>query len=185
MRHRPGHLPGPRPARLPRRPRRGRTPRRPPLRPRRPLGPPRPAAHPVRPDDRRPGGRLTAEAAAEVIERLADAAGLSGAWSGHSPRRGFATAARAAGHDSLEIARAGGWADGSRVLARYMDDVDRVNKPPGRHRPVTRTGPRGVRLNMTLVSRTARTGCRRAAPGGTVLFGGQAGTPAPPRTASR
>lgn len=77
-----------------------------------------------------PAGRMTAEAAAEVIERLADAAGLTGAWSGHSLRRGFATAARAAGHDPLEIARAGGWADGSRVLARYMADVDRVKNSP-------------------------------------------------------
>jgi site-specific recombinase XerD len=77
-----------------------------------------------------PAGRMTAEAAAEVIERLAVAAGLSGAWSGHSLRRGFATAARAAGHDPLEIARAGGWVDGSRVLARYMDDVDRVKNSP-------------------------------------------------------
>ncbi|NYV77397.1 integrase, partial [Streptomyces sp. UH6] len=40
------------------------------------------------------------------------------------------TAARAAGHDPLEIARAGGWADGSRVLARYLDDVDRVKNSP-------------------------------------------------------
>lgn len=77
-----------------------------------------------------PTGRMTPEAAAEVIERLADVAGLSGAWSGHSLRRGFATAARAAGHDPLEIARAGGWADGSRVLALYMDDVDRVKNSP-------------------------------------------------------
>lgn len=77
-----------------------------------------------------PAGRMTAEAAAEVIERLADVADLSGDWSGHSLRRGFATAARAAGHDPLEIARAGGWADGSRVLARYMDDVDRVKNSP-------------------------------------------------------
>ncbi|MGA5376000.1 site-specific integrase [Streptomyces griseoincarnatus] len=77
-----------------------------------------------------PAGRITAEAAAEVVERLAVAAGLSGDWSGHSLRRGFATAARAAGHDPLEIARAGGWVDGSRVLARYMDDVDRVRNSP-------------------------------------------------------
>ncbi|MFF5695019.1 site-specific integrase [Streptomyces albidoflavus] len=77
-----------------------------------------------------PAGRMTAEAAAEVVERLAVAAGLSGDWSGHSLRRGFATAARAAGHDPLEIARAGGWVDGSRVLARYMADVDRVKNSP-------------------------------------------------------
>ncbi|MFE2768760.1 tyrosine-type recombinase/integrase [Streptomyces albidoflavus] len=77
-----------------------------------------------------PAGRLTAEAAADVVERLAVAAGLAGAWSGHSLRRGFATAARAAGHDPLEIGRQGGWADGSRVLARYMADVDRVKNSP-------------------------------------------------------
>ncbi|MFI8966942.1 hypothetical protein ACIGO8_33080 [Streptomyces sp. NPDC053493] len=59
---------------------------------------------------------MTAEAAAEVIERLADVAGLSGDWSDLSLRRGFATVARAAGHDPLEIARAGGCADGSLVL---------------------------------------------------------------------
>ncbi|EMF30501.1 putative integrase/recombinase [Streptomyces gancidicus BKS 13-15] len=83
-----------------------------------------------------PAGRMTAEAAAEVVERLAVAVGLSGDWSGHSLRRGFATAARAAGHDPLEIARAGRWVDGSRVLARYMDDVDRVRSSPRRDRPV-------------------------------------------------
>ncbi|MEU7267105.1 site-specific integrase [Streptomyces albidoflavus] len=77
-----------------------------------------------------PAGRMTAEAAAEVVERLAVAAGLSGDWSGHSLRRGFATAARAAGHDPLEIARAGGWVDGSRVLARYLTDLDRVKNSP-------------------------------------------------------
>lgn len=77
-----------------------------------------------------PSGRLTGEAAADVVERLAVAAGLTGAWSGHSLRRGFATAARAAGHDPLEIARQGGWVDGSRVLARYMEDVDRVTNSP-------------------------------------------------------
>ncbi|MFI2379075.1 hypothetical protein ACH5AO_29085 [Streptomyces sp. NPDC018964] len=62
--------------------------------------------------------------------RLAVAAGLTGDWSGRSLRRDFATAARAAGHDPLEIARVGGWSDGSRVLARYMDDVDRVKNSP-------------------------------------------------------
>jgi site-specific recombinase XerD len=72
-------------------------------------------------------GRTIGDSAGRMT---ADAAGLVGAWSGHSLRRGFATAARAAGHDPLEIARAGGWADGSRVLARYMDDVDRVKNSP-------------------------------------------------------
>lgn len=61
---------------------------------------------------------MTAEAAAEVIERLAVAAGLSGDWSGHSLRRGFATAARAAGRDPLEIARAA--RDGAQRSARSV-----------------------------------------------------------------
>ncbi|MFR9758185.1 site-specific integrase [Streptomyces sp. TR06-5] len=77
-----------------------------------------------------PSGRLTAEAAADIVELLAVTAGLSGTWSGHSLRRGFATAARAAGHDPLEIARQGGWADGSRTLARYMAEVDRITNSP-------------------------------------------------------
>ncbi|MEU9671045.1 hypothetical protein AB0J81_12300 [Streptomyces bobili] len=46
------------------------------------------------------------------------------------PCAGCATAARAAGHDPLEITRAGGWVDGSHVLARYMNDVDRVKNSP-------------------------------------------------------
>jgi site-specific recombinase XerD len=77
-----------------------------------------------------PTGRMTSEAVADVVGRLADRAGLDGHWSGHSLRRGFATAARAAGHDPLEIARQGGWADGSPTLARYMADVDRVQRSP-------------------------------------------------------
>lgn len=77
-----------------------------------------------------PSGRLTAQAAGQTVARLADDAGLEGQWSGHSLRRGFATAARLAGHDMLRIGRGGGWADGSKALAGYMDDVDRVTGSP-------------------------------------------------------
>lgn len=77
-----------------------------------------------------PTGRTTPDAIGDVVARLADRASLEGEWSGHSLRRGFATAARAAGHDPLEIARQGGWADGSPTLARYMAAVDRVTKSP-------------------------------------------------------
>jgi site-specific recombinase XerD len=77
-----------------------------------------------------PSGRLTPQAAGQTVARLADAAGLDGQWSGHSLRRGFATAARLAGHDMLRIGRGGGWADGSKALAGYMDDVDRVTGSP-------------------------------------------------------
>ena len=77
-----------------------------------------------------PAGRLTAEACADVVERLADRAGLTGDWSGHSLRRGFATAARLAGHDLVRIADAGGWDRGSKALLRYLDEVDRVTASP-------------------------------------------------------
>ena len=76
--------------------------------PGRPVGPHCPAAHPRRPADRRPNWADDCGGRRRVVERLAVAAGLTGAWSGHSLRRGFATAARAAGHDPLEIARTRG-----------------------------------------------------------------------------
>ncbi|MEU8031945.1 site-specific integrase [Streptomyces sp. NPDC049099] len=77
-----------------------------------------------------PAGRLTAQAAAQVVERAAEAAGLEGQWSGHSLRRGFATAARKAGHDLVRIGRHGGWADGSRALLGYLEDSDRWEENP-------------------------------------------------------
>jgi hypothetical protein len=77
-----------------------------------------------------PSGRMTPETAADVIASLADAAKLEDKWSGHSLRRGFATAARRAGHDQIRIGRTGGWADGSKALAGYMEDGDRVTDSP-------------------------------------------------------
>ncbi|WP_151477737.1 tyrosine-type recombinase/integrase [Streptomyces albicerus] len=77
-----------------------------------------------------PAGRMTEEAAAEVVEKAAASAGLEGQWTGHSLRRGFATAARRAGADMLRIGRTGGWADGSRALLGYMEDADRVTESP-------------------------------------------------------
>ncbi len=71
-----------------------------------------------------PQGRLTAQAAAQVVERVADAAGLVGQWTGHSLRRGFATAAKKAGHDLLLIGRHGGWQDGSKALLGYFESAD-------------------------------------------------------------
>lgn len=77
-----------------------------------------------------PSGRLTAQAAAQVVERAAEAAGLEGQWSGHSLRRGFATAARKAGHDLVRIGRHGGWADGSKALLGYFEDSDKWEDNP-------------------------------------------------------
>ncbi|GAT71434.1 putative integrase/recombinase [Planomonospora sphaerica] len=71
-----------------------------------------------------PDGRMTPEAIADVVARLAAAAGLPGDWSGHSLRRGFATAARRQGHALERIGRHGGWADGSRALLGYLEDAD-------------------------------------------------------------
>ncbi|MFJ4924078.1 site-specific integrase [Streptomyces sp. NPDC088736] len=72
-----------------------------------------------------PAGRITPEAAADVVERAAAVAGLEGRWTGHSLRRGFATAARKAGHDVVRVGRHGGWADGSKALLGYFEDADR------------------------------------------------------------
>lgn len=77
-----------------------------------------------------PSGRMTPEAVGDVVARLADRAGLDGQWSGHSLRRGFATAARRAGHDKIRTARVGGWADDSKALDGYMEDADRVKDSP-------------------------------------------------------
>ncbi|MFD7377929.1 site-specific integrase [Streptomyces mirabilis] len=57
-------------------------------------------------------------------------AGFEGQWTGHSLRRGFATAARKAGHDLVGIGRHGGWADGSRALLGYLEDSDRWEDNP-------------------------------------------------------
>ena len=77
-----------------------------------------------------PSGRITAQAAAQVVERAAEDAELSGDWSGHSLRRGFATAARQAGHDLVTIGRHGGWKDGSKALLGYFEDVDKWEDNP-------------------------------------------------------
>ncbi|MEU0977980.1 tyrosine-type recombinase/integrase [Streptomyces griseus] len=71
-----------------------------------------------------PSGRLTPDAASDVVERLADAAGFHGRWRGHSLRRGFATAAQQGGAPLVRVARQGGWADNSTSLARYFDEGD-------------------------------------------------------------
>ncbi len=55
---------------------------------------------------------------------------LTGQWTGHSLRRGFATAARRAGHDLERIGRHGGWADGSRALLGYLEEADRWEQNP-------------------------------------------------------
>jgi site-specific recombinase XerD len=89
-----------------------------------------------------PDGRMTGQAIAAVVNRTAAAAGLippaepdrpnaaPPRWSGHSLRRGFATAARKAGHDLVRVGRHGGWADGSKSLLAYFEDADRWLENP-------------------------------------------------------
>lgn len=78
-----------------------------------------------------PDGRMTAQALGTVVKRAAERAGLdSEDFAGHSLRRGFVTEARRAGADELRIARTGGWADGSRQVHRYTEDVDRWTDHP-------------------------------------------------------
>jgi len=101
-------------------------------------------AHPMHRNGRpigTPDGRLTGEAVADAVARAAERAGLAAVpddvlrpdpprWSGHSLRRGFATASRKAGHDLVRIGRHGGWTDGSKVLYGYLEDVDRWEENP-------------------------------------------------------
>ena len=86
-----------------------------------------------------PTGRLTGQTIAHLVARTASAAGLRSSdrldapavrWSGHWLRRGFATAARRAGHDLVRIGRHGGWKDGSAVLLGYLEDADRWTDNP-------------------------------------------------------
>jgi site-specific recombinase XerD len=76
-------------------------------------------------------GRMTPQAIGKVVKRAAELAGLDPEdFAGHSLRRGFVTEARRAGADELRIARTGGWADGSRQVHRYTEDVDRWTDHP-------------------------------------------------------
>ncbi|MEU4516700.1 tyrosine-type recombinase/integrase [Nonomuraea wenchangensis] len=81
-----------------------------------------------------PEGRLSVRAVDDIIAGAAERAGLDAdrieglrrQFSGHSLRRGYASAARAAGVDPLTIARRGGWKENSTVLWGYFEeDVDR------------------------------------------------------------
>jgi integrase len=81
-----------------------------------------------------PSGRITGRAVGDLVARAARRAGLDKPpadvlpdlpprWSGHSLRRGFATAAKQAGADLLETGRHGGWVDGSAALAAYFEEA--------------------------------------------------------------
>ena len=67
---------------------------------------------------------LSGRAVANIVKRLADVAGLDpDRFAGHSLRAGFATSARRAGADTLEIMRQGGWKSEA-MVRRYTREED-------------------------------------------------------------
>lgn len=71
-----------------------------------------------------PSGRMTAEAASDIVQRAMARAQMPGRWRSHSLRRGFVNSAREAGADIVDIGRHGGWADGSKALIGYIEEAD-------------------------------------------------------------
>ncbi|MEU5539425.1 integrase [Streptomyces sp. NPDC020362] len=69
-------------------------------------------------------GGLQPESIGDVITRAGQRAGIEIRFTGHSPRRGLATSSRLKGHDQIVIAKQGGWAPHSKVLAGYLEVVD-------------------------------------------------------------
>ncbi|MEU9237120.1 hypothetical protein [Streptomyces subrutilus] len=69
-------------------------------------------------------GGLQPESVGDVNTRAGQRAGIEIRFTGHSPRRGLATSSRMKGHDQIVIAKQGGWAPHSKVLAGYLDVVD-------------------------------------------------------------
>lgn len=66
-------------------------------------------------------GRLSDRSVSTIFKTRAEAAGIDPAQvSGHSARRGAATAAHKAGADQLAISRAGRWTDNSAQVAGYI-----------------------------------------------------------------
>ncbi|WP_331764820.1 integrase [Streptomyces sp. NBC_01238] len=75
-----------------------------------------------------PDGRMTIEAASDIVQRSIERTGLPGRWRSHSSRRGFVKSARAAGVDIVDIGRHGGWDDKSKALIGYVDEEDSQGK---------------------------------------------------------
>jgi len=71
-----------------------------------------------------PSGRMTEEAASDVVEKAMARVGQPGRWRSHSLRRGFVTAARKAGADPVHTSRHGGWVDGSKAYQSYIEEDD-------------------------------------------------------------
>ncbi|MGC8923537.1 site-specific integrase [Streptomyces griseoaurantiacus] len=69
-------------------------------------------------------GGLAPESIGDIVTRAGERAGIEIRFTGHSPRRGLATSSRLKGHDQIVIAKQGGWAPHSKVLAGYLEVVD-------------------------------------------------------------
>ncbi|MFB7867393.1 integrase [Streptomyces sp. NPDC056069] len=71
-----------------------------------------------------PSGRMTEEAASDVVDRSVRRTGRPGKWTSHALRRGGVKSARDAGADIVDIGRHGGWDDRSKALIGYIDEDD-------------------------------------------------------------
>jgi hypothetical protein len=88
-----------------------------------------------------PDGRMTIEAASDIVQRSIERTGLPGRWRSHSSRRGFVKSARAAGVDIVQIGRHGGWDDKSKALIGYVDEDD----AQGENNPLAQIGKAAVK----------------------------------------
>lgn len=96
---------------------------------------------------------LQPESIGDVVTRAGERAGIEIRFTGHSPRRGLATSSRLKGHDQIVIAKQGGWAPHSKVLAGYLEQP--VPACAGRSTAASRSSRTGIR--RTPCSTTART----------------------------
>ncbi|MFI6107590.1 integrase [Streptomyces sp. NPDC051310] len=67
---------------------------------------------------------LQPEPIGDIVTRAGERAGIAIRFTGHSPRCGLTASSRLKGHDQIVIARQGGWAPHSKVLAGYLEVVD-------------------------------------------------------------
>ncbi|MFE7330904.1 hypothetical protein ACFU8W_39430 [Streptomyces sp. NPDC057565] len=69
-------------------------------------------------------GGLELESVGDVITRAGERAVIEIRFIGHSPRRGLATSSRVKGHVRIVVAKQGGCAPHSKVIAGYLEIVD-------------------------------------------------------------
>lgn len=92
-----------------------------------------------------PLGRITVEAASDIVQRSIERAKIPGRWRSHSPRMGLVKSSRAAGVDIVQIGRHGGWDDRSKALIGYIDEMD----AEGEGNPLAQIGKAAVQARET------------------------------------